>query len=301
MGCRAITPTLVGLASEHEGKPFHLIASHVQPGERGDVVEFIKSQGLESDVTNLTVVKDGRHPRVKSAGSVPYYMVFDQHGDIAHHHMAGAYHGGDGTGQADVVAKLLKDTPAIYLGREPFPVLGKLARKVGQGKNVGATLKPLEASVETEPDVAKQAEIRRLISVVESWRNRQIRHAVRGLERRPSGVVAQLEALAKLLKGSALADEVMARLAELNGGDTIARGVVVEKAIAKIEKQLAKAKPCKACKKGGAKSSRAGCDACRAKNAKSIAKLRESLDALSQDNADLPIAARLTELRGALD
>ena len=245
-------------------------------------------------------MKDGRHPRVKSAGSVPYYMVFDQHGDIVHHHMAGAYHGGDGDGQVGVVEKLLKGTPTIYLGREPYPQLAKVAKKVGQGRKAGAALKPLEGALEAEPDEARKGEITRLLAAVEEWRDRQLRHAVRGLATRPSGVVPRLEELAKMLSGSALADEVGVRLAEVKEGDALTRAIAVEKSLAKLEKQLAKAKPCDGCKRQGAKSARTSCDGCRGKARKAFGKVAGALDELASAHADLPITSRVTALRAAL-
>ena len=55
MGCKAVTPHLVSLARRLEDKPFHLIATHCQNGQREDVVAYIKSKGLESGTPNVTV------------------------------------------------------------------------------------------------------------------------------------------------------------------------------------------------------------------------------------------------------
>ena len=90
MGCKAVTPHLVSLAKRLEGRPFHLVAAHNQNDTKENVVAYMKSNGLSDDTTNLTVTSRGRHSKVKGNGYVPYYMVFDHHGDLAHHHMCGA-------------------------------------------------------------------------------------------------------------------------------------------------------------------------------------------------------------------
>ena len=53
MGCRAITPHLVRLAREHEGKPFHLLATHCQRAPKAQVVSYIKSKGLAEDAPEV--------------------------------------------------------------------------------------------------------------------------------------------------------------------------------------------------------------------------------------------------------
>ena len=120
MGCQAVTPHLVGLARRLEGKPFHLIATHCQQGKQEDVVGYVRTKGLAPDTQNTTVSSMGGHPKVKGKGYVPYYMVFDHTGKLAHHHMCGAYHGGDGLKMIEWVDDLHEKTPAISLGDEPF-------------------------------------------------------------------------------------------------------------------------------------------------------------------------------------
>ncbi|NJN14328.1 MAG: hypothetical protein HC813_01385, partial [Planctomycetes bacterium] len=100
--------------------------------------------GLSPAAPNFTVSSFGGHPKVKGNGYVPYYLVFDHHGDLAHHHMCGDYHGGDGLGMIDWVEKLLKAAPEIYLGREPFAAHADLAAKVASRKRFPATLLEVE-------------------------------------------------------------------------------------------------------------------------------------------------------------
>ena len=110
-----MTPHLVGLARRLEGKPFHLVASHCQRDTQENVVNYIKSKGLAADTPNVTVTSQGRHPKVKGNGYVPYYMVFDHHGTLIREHMCGDYHGGDGLAMIEWVDKLLADAPDEFL------------------------------------------------------------------------------------------------------------------------------------------------------------------------------------------
>jgi len=72
---------LVSLAKRLEGKPFHLIASHCQNNQtREQVIQYIKQNGLAANTPNVTVCKQGRHPKVKGNGYVPYYVVFNAAG-----------------------------------------------------------------------------------------------------------------------------------------------------------------------------------------------------------------------------
>ena len=159
MGCKAITPHLVSLAKRLEGKPFHLVASHCQRDTQENVVSYVKSKGLAADTPNVTVTHQGRHPKIKGNGYVPYYAVFDQHGDLVHHHMCGDYHGGDGLKMIEIVDKLLKSVPAIYLGKEPFTAVPKLAKQVGAKKNLAAAIKEIEKRKTAEPSREEIAEL----------------------------------------------------------------------------------------------------------------------------------------------
>ena len=138
---------MVGLAKRLEGKPFHLLAAHCQDQPRETVVRYVRGKELEASTPNFTVTSFGGHPGVKGNGYVPYYMVFDQHGDLAYHHMCGGYHGGDGLAMIDRVDKLLKETPEIYLGKEPFEAVPKLAAKLKKTSSSTTQTKCVNPSV----------------------------------------------------------------------------------------------------------------------------------------------------------
>ena len=86
MGCAAFTPSLVGLASELEGQPFHLVASFNQSGGARKALHEIFQNGLPVTSSNVSATLSARHPDVTGITYVSYYIVFDKHGDLAYHH-----------------------------------------------------------------------------------------------------------------------------------------------------------------------------------------------------------------------
>ena len=241
MGCKAITPHLVGLAKRLEGKPFHLVAAHNQRDTKENVVSYIQGQGLAADTPNVTVTSFGRHPKVKGNGYVPYYMVFDQHGDLAHHHMCGAYHGGDGLKMIEWVDKLLKDVDAVYLGKEPFARFDKLARQVGKKKSLPAAINQIERALAGEVDREERAELERLKSAIVDYRDRMLARAEELYAADPTRVEKHLADLAKDVKGTPLAEPVDTKLAEARKSADLRAAVALykkyEKAMRRLEKQ----------------------------------------------------------------
>ena len=265
MGCKAITPHLVGLAKRLEGKPFHLVAAHNQRDTKENVVSYIQGQGLAADTPNVTVTSFGRHPKVKGNGYVPYYMVFDQHGDLVHHHMCGAYHGGDGLKMIEWVDKLLKDVDAVYLGKEPFARFDKLAKRVGRKKDFGEVEKKLaDASAEDK------SELERLWAAIQDYRTRMLARAEKLHATAPGEVVDALQDLAKDLKGTSLAADVEAKLAEQRKSADLRAAIDIAKKYERAMKRLERRPTPKA----------------RAKTAERLAKLIEGKD-------HLPIAATI--------
>lgn len=291
MGCKAITPHLVSLAKKLEGKPFHLIAAHNQRDTKENVVGYIKGKGLAADTPNVTVTSFGRHPKVKGNGYVPYYMVFDHTGTMVRHYMCGSHHGGDGLGMIEWVEKMLAKAPAIYLGREPFKHVADLADRVGRGKSLAKDLADVEKQLAAGPDDATRAELERIRDGVVAWRDREAAGAEAALATAPSTVVPTLEALAKRLKGTALAEPVAARIAALGADDALARAIKLEKVFAKMAKRVEKRKPCKACKRNGLKAIALSCEACRKQNRSALANAKKALDKALEAAGDVPFAA----------
>jgi hypothetical protein len=262
---------LVGLAKRLEGKPFHLLAAHCQNQPREQVVSYIKKQDLAHDTPNLTVTSFGGHPQVKGNGYVPYYMVFDQHGKLAHHHMCGNYHGGDGLKMIEWVDKLLKETPDIYLGPEPYPVLPKLAQKIGFKKGLPAAVKEVEARLGGAARDEK-AELERLHAAVTRHRDARLARAEGLLATRPPQVLPTLTTLDKELKGTELGRPVKEKLAAMKKSVELKQSVTVYKSYLKTLQRIDKLDPGK-------------------RRSKEIAKLER----LAAENESLPIAATIKE------
>lgn len=199
MGCRAFTPPLVGLARELEGQPFHLVASHNQQGEVDEVRHEIFQNGLGLAPTNVSVVKSASHPGVTGTGYVPYYLVFDQHGDLVHHHQGGPYHGGDGLEVLDRVREMLRDVPVVYTGREPFEAHAKLADRIAGGTKLERSIAELEEALTEAPD---DAELLRLAAAVERYIARRTDEAEGLLAREPKAGFEQLDDLAEWTEGT---------------------------------------------------------------------------------------------------
>lgn len=246
MGCRQITPHLVRLASRLEDEPFHIIASHCQDtSSRKEVIAYLRNNDMSAFAPNLTITKNGRHPDVRGNGYVPYYIVFDHTGKLVHHHMSGSYHGGDGLEMIEWVDKLLKDAPAIYLGKAPFEKIAPLAAKVSSGKSLGTAVKAIEGQLEAPSDEATKAELERLHALVTKYRDGRLARLEKMQGTQPSKVMKEAKSLAKTFKGTKLATEVEAALETYKDSETLAAGTKIEKSFRKIVKSFEKVKESK--------------------------------------------------------
>lgn len=289
MGCKAITPHLVSLAKRLEGRPFHLLASHCQRGTQSEVVAYLQSQGMDENPPNVTVSSQTRHPDVKGNGYVPYYVVFDHRGKMAHHHMCGAYHGGDGLEMIKWVDKLLDAAPAIYLGDEPYEHLSDLAAKIQKRKGLATSVKQLEALAQGE-DEPKKEEATRLLEKLGAWRDRRIDDVNLLLATEPSSVSSAVKDLNKELAGTELGKPVGARAAELIGSQELKRSLALEKAHAKVWKSVRKLKVPKGASRRGIEVFNPKDVECRMSQRKALAKLVAKLEKALIGNDSLPYA-----------
>ena len=195
MGCAAFTPSLVGLASELEGQPFHLIASYNQRGNPEKALHEIFNNGLSVTSGNVTPTLQARHPGVTGITYVPYYLVFDHHGDLVYHHQGGPYHGGDRTAVLDRVRNMLKEVPVVYVGKEEYRTHAKLAAKIASGKALAGNLKKLAAAVAKSPE---DAELKRLAAAVERYAMQAVKAFEAQVVKDPKRA---LDTLGKLAKG----------------------------------------------------------------------------------------------------
>ena len=253
---------------------------------------YIRSKGLAPDSPNVTVSSMGGHPKVKGTGYVPYYMVFDHTGKLAHHHMCGSFHGGDGLKMIEWVDELLAKTPAIYLGDEPFEHEASLAAQVEKKKGLKGALTEIGKQLaDAELDAGHRAELERLQAAIVDYRDRMVARAEELMATKPSETLPALKELAKELKGTSIVEPVEARIGELSKSTDLRTALAVEKKLAKIVKGLEKRDPCEACDRKGYESLDASCVACREEARSAIQKALKKLDALIEEAGELPIAA----------
>lgn len=297
MGCKAITPELVSLAGRLEGQPFHLLAAYRQRQPKEEVVAYARSQGIRATAPNFTISGQGGHPQVKGNGYVPYYMVFDHTGNLAHHHMCGAYHGGDGLAMIEWVDKLLEATPAIWLGEEPFEEHADLAERVSSGKQTAKAVAELEIALMTHGG----DELERIHAGLLRFRDRGLARADALLATRPSEVLDLLDdLLATLGADSSMAVRVIAHRAKVSEGDGLKTAIDVAKDLEKLEKSLGRLKPCKACKREGHKAHVSGCETCSDDNSRRLAGLRKKATELLERSIELPIGGRVEAFLASL-
>lgn len=205
---------MVGLAKELEGEPFHLVASYNQRGDGKVALHEIFENGLSLTSRNVSATLHARHPGVKGTGYVPYYMVFDRHGDLAHHHQGGPYHGGDGEAVLERVREMLKDAPRIYVGKEPFATHEKLAKEISEGKKLGRSLEKLQRAVADSPD---DPELKRLVEAVERHGRNALRRFERDVATRSKGAIKDLSALARAYGKTPWGTKLVERAEALEG------------------------------------------------------------------------------------
>ena len=292
---------MVSLAKKLEGRPFHLVATHCQNQPRESVVAYIKGKGLSASAPNFTVTSFGGHPDVKGNGYVPYYMVFDHHGNLVHHHMCGAYHGGDGMKFIEVVEKHLANAPEIYVGREPYTQVTALAGKISAGKDLATAARSIESRLAAaEPDAAA-GELKRLLQALTRYRDRKLAHAERLLASKPAAVVPALKVLGKELTATKLGEPVHKRLKELDGSKGLKAAVKIAKKFTRYRKALDALKCCDGCKRNGLKRFQHGCSGCAGKNAGLTGVLRKKLVKLVDGHEDLPITPTVLTYAEALE
>lgn len=198
---------------------------------------------------NLTITKNGGHPDVpgklnkEGVRLMPYYLVFNPVGRLVKHHLAGPYHGGDGSTMIQVVDRLLAEMPVIYLGRTRFAQIPELASQVAAGKHLGAAVKKLDRGLAGEPDAETRAELQKLLGLVTRYRDRRLVYVASLEDSDPARVLPELKHLAKEFKGTSLAGPIDARLAEAGKSKTLAAALELQKQYLRIRKRYESVKP----------------------------------------------------------
>ena len=242
----------------------------------------------------------GSHPQVPGSGFVPYYMVFDYHGNLVYHHTAGGHHGGDGMEMVRWVDRLLKETPAIYLGEEPFTAIPDLAAAVAARKNLAATVLEIEKRLGNEGgSAAERSELARLLTTVRAHRDAELGRVERDLANDPERVLPRLTALKRDLEGTSLVSVVAHRLQTLQETGELKNALHVHKAFDQIVGRLEKRKACKECRRAGQRRVRNDCAACRKANKKAFETAEKSLRNLMEKYPDCPVTQRVAAYRKA--
>ncbi len=295
MGCRAFTPHLVGLAKELEGAPFHFIASHNQSGSPEAALHEIFQNGLEPFAPNVTVTKQAGHPGVKGTGYVPYYLLFDHHGDLVHHHQGGPYHGGDGTAVLDRVREMLRSVPVVYVGKDPFERHHKLAAELEKGKKLS---KSLEALARAHAENPEDSELTRLVAGVVRYRDRLIATFAAQLPTDPGGVIKDLKSAVKDFAGtpwSAPLDELLAQLQDRS----VSR--LHEESASSLRSALARLDRLERVAGNGGKVLNPLDAKFRAENERDLEQIKRALKELRDEHSALPAGKRAGELLALLE
>ena len=295
MGCRAFTPHLVGLAKELENQAFHLVASHNQSGSEEAAKHEIFQNGLDPLTTNVTVSKQARHPGVKGTGYVPYYLVFDQHGDLAYHHQGGPYHGGDGTAVLDRVRGMLKELPVVYVGKEPFERFEKLASELRKGRKLQRSFATLAAALKVTPE---DAELARLASAVERHRDRTLARAATRMALDPGAALKELREAAKHFAHTPWSEPLDAAVANYQDRGVSRANEEAAKQLRGILKRLEKLERVAG---NGGKVLNPLDARFRSENERGLKQLVESLRELREEFPSSPAAGRAAELLALLE
>ncbi len=190
---------MVGLATELEGRPFHVILSHNQRGGPDVVLAEAFQNGLGLFPGNVSVTRFAQHPGIEGTGYVPYYALFGPDGALVDHHQGGPYHGGNGTQVVDTIRERLDGMPALYLGEGSFHEYADLARAVESGEKRASALAAVEAALKATPE---HAELMRMDTWISRELKREAVNAAVDATRDPKLAVKKLRAMRRELGGT---------------------------------------------------------------------------------------------------
>ncbi len=285
---------MASLAKELEGQPFHLIASYNQGGTDETALHEVFQNGVPWTTPNVSATMHARHPGVQGTGYVPYYIVFDHHGDLVYHHQGGPYHGGDGKAVLDRVRQMLRAVPRIYVGKDSYTTHEKLAKSIASGKKLGSSLKSLAKALEDAPD---DSELQRLVAAVERHATRQLRRHEQDLATQAKRAIKSLSAPAKEYRGTSWGNALVARSEELSDKETRKASEAAAKSLAKILggwESLATVKG-----NGGAVRNPAD-RSFRAKNQEAIDRIAARLEQLVNEHGEVPAGKEAKRLLAVL-
>ena len=298
-GCRELVPELLRASQDLADRPIHIILTYVEDRPKQQTVAYFAGLGLSAECPNITLTKDGKHPKVKSGGYLPYYMVFDHRGRLVRHHMGGAYHRGDGRKMIDLLDELSRDVPDFYFGAQPFLKINPLAERVAKRKKLAGAIREAEELLnppadEPKPDPATKAELQRLLAVITRYRDRKLRSVQLIYPSEPTKVLPMLTSLRREFRGTKLGKAVDAEFKKQRSSPKLNAAVAVHKDYRKVVAKLQKISPCKYCRKEGRKRLRPGCFDCHTAKKKAIVRKEvQKLRRLHEDAKGLTIAKKI--------
>lgn len=274
-GCRELVPQLLRASRDLADRPIHIILTYVEDRPKQQTIAYFAELGLSAECPNITITKDGKHPKVKSKGYLPYYLAFDHRGKLVHHHMGGEYHSGDGRKMIEWVEELSRDVPDFYFGRQPFLKIAPLAERVAKRKKLAGAIREAEEMLDPpegqpKPDAATKAELQRLLAVITRYRDRKLRSVGLIYPSQPTRVIPMLAGLRREFRGTKLGRAVVAELKSQGSSPKLKRAVQVHQDYKRILGKLHKISACKYCRKEGRKHLRPGCFDCHTAKRKAV-------------------------------
>lgn len=298
-GCRELVPALIRASQDLADRPIHIILTYVEDRPKQQTIAYFAGLGLSAECPNITITKDGKHPKLKSKGYLPYYLVFDHHGRLAHHHMGGAYHRGDGRKMIDLLEELSREVPDFYFGTQPFVKITPLAERVAKRKKLAGAIREAEEMLDPpegqpKPDAVTKAELQRLLAVVARYRDRKLKSVELIYPSQPTKVLPMLAGLKREFRRTKLGEAVDAEFKKQRTSPKLKRAVEVHQDYERILDKLHKIPPCKYCRKDGDKHLRPGCADCHTTQKKAtVRKEVQKLRRLHEDAQGLTIAKEI--------
>jgi len=298
-GCRELEPELLKASRDLADRPIHMILTYVEDRPREQTVARFAELGLSAECPNISITKDGGHPKIKSQGYLPYYLVFDHRGKLVHHHMGGEYHRGDGRKMIQWLEELSRNVPDFYFGTKPFVKIPALAERVESKTKLAAAIREAEEMLDPpegqpKPDAATEAELHRLLGVVKRYRDRKLMSIELIYPSAPAKVIPMLTALQREFRGTQLGTAVTAEFKKQRSSKKLQRAVEIHHDYERILAKLQKISPCKYCRKEGQKWLRPGCFDCHTPSKKAIVEKEvEKLRRLHEGAQGLVIAQEI--------
>jgi hypothetical protein len=278
------------LAKKYKGRPFHLLASHVQNADKEKVISFLVENKVDSVADNFSVYSHARHPDINSRG-IPYIAIFDHQGKIA-------YQGHSNSEMDRLIEKLVSAVPGLYLGGDyKSSEVKSLLQEAENGKGLGKVLSKLALLKSAEHSNAEiQEEASDLEEKILNYFNKKKNKALENFRFDPNDSLKKLKRLAKESAGSEYSRNLYADIQSRKENDNFNDAVTVARSFYKLSKKLNKFKACKMHKNNNVIHGDLNCPNCREKNRSRIDSLKKQFENLLATNKNLDINQDILEV-----